>query len=142
MIYLDTGCLVKLYYPEPDSAAVAARVAGRSIFYTPLHELELTNALNQKRFHGQATERQATAALGLIQADLASGVLVAPTSVWQTHFRSAVQLSMSHTPSIGCRSLDILHCAIAADFQAAEFITTDGRQSRLAQAMGLKWSPL
>jgi hypothetical protein len=57
-------------------------------------------------------------------------------------FQSALQLSMAHTPSIGCRSLDILHIAIAADIQAAEFITTDGRQSRLAQAMGLTWSPL
>jgi predicted nucleic acid-binding protein len=142
MIYLDTGCLVKLYYPEPESAAVVRRVAGRPVFYTPLHELELTNALNQKRFHGQATEDQVAAALGLIQADLASGVLMAPASVWRTHFQSAVQQSMSHTPTIGCRSLDILHCAIAADLQAAEFITTDGRQSRLAQAMGLSWSPL
>jgi hypothetical protein len=57
-------------------------------------------------------------------------------------FQSALQLSMAHTPSIGCRSLDILHIAIAADIQAAEFITTDGRQSRLAQAMGLTWSPI
>ena len=142
MIYLDTGCLVKLYYPEPESAAVVRRVAGRPVIYTPLHELELANALNQKRFHQQATERQVTAALALIQADLASGVLVAPASVWQMHFQSAVQLSMSHTPTIGCRSLDILHCSIAADLQAAEFITTDGRQSRLAQAMGLTWSAL
>lgn len=23
MVYLDTGCLLKLYYPEPESAAVA-----------------------------------------------------------------------------------------------------------------------
>jgi predicted nucleic acid-binding protein len=130
MIYLDTGCLVKLYYPEPESAAVARRVAGRPVIYTPLHELELANALNQKRFHQQATERQVTAAL------------VAPASVWQMHFQSAVQLSMSHTPTIGCRSLDILHCSIAADLQVAEFITTDGRQSRLAQAMGLTWSAL
>lgn len=142
MIYLDTGCLVKLYYPEPDSAVVVSRVAGTPVFYTPLHELELTNALNQKRFHLNATEAQVNAALGLIQADLATGVLVAPSSVWQTHFQSAVQVSMSHTPTIGCRSLDILHCAIAADLQAAEFVTTDGRQSRLAQAMGLSWSPL
>lgn len=137
MIYLDTGCLVKLYYPEPESAAVVRRIAGRPVFYTPLHELELTNALTQKRFHQQATEQQVAAALALIQADLVSGVLVAPASVWQTHFQSAVQLSMSHTPTIGCRSLDILHCATAADLQAVEFITTDGRQSRLAQAMGL-----
>jgi predicted nucleic acid-binding protein len=142
MIYLDAGCLVKLYYPEPDSAAVVARVAGRPMFYTPLHELELTNALNQKRFHGQATEGQVAGALGLIQADLGSGVLLAPASIWRTHFQSAVELSVFHTPTIGCRSLDILHCAIAADLQAAEFITTDGRQSRLAQAMGMTWSPL
>ena len=142
MIYLDTGCLVKLYYPEPESAAVAVRVAGRSVYFPPLHELELANALNQKRFHQNATEAQVNAALGLIQADLATGVLVAPSSVWQIHFQSAVQISMSHTPTIGCRSLDILHCAIAADLQAAEFITTDGRQSRLAQSMGLSWSPL
>lgn len=142
MIYLDTGCLVKLYYPEPNSAAVVARVAGRAMCYTPLHELELTNALNQKRFHGQATEAQVKAALALIQSDLASGVLVAPPTIWQTHFQSATQLSLSHTPVIGCRSLDILHCALAADLQASEFVTTDARQSRLAKAMGLVWLPL
>lgn len=142
MIYLDTGCLVKLYYPEPDSAAVVTRVAGRPVFYTPLHELELTNALNQKRFHRQASEAQVKAALALVQSDLTSGVLTAPASVWTAHFRSAVQLSMSHTPAIGCRSLDILHCTVAADLQAAEFVTTDARQSRLAQEMGLVWSPL
>lgn len=142
MIYLDTGCLVKLYFPEPDSAAVAARVAGRAMFYTPLHELELTNALNQKRFHGHATAAQVNAALAVIQSDLSSGVLVAPPTVWRTHFQSATQLSLSHTPVIGCRSLDILHCAVAADLLATEFVTTDARQSRLALAMGLVWSPL
>lgn len=142
MIYLDTGCLVKLYYPEPGSAAVVARVAGRPVFYTPLHELELTNALNQKRFHRQASEAQVRAVLALVQSDLTSGVLTATASVWTAHFQSAAQLSMSHTPTIGCRSLDILHCAVAADLQGAEFVTTDARQSRLAQAMGLVWSPL
>jgi predicted nucleic acid-binding protein len=142
MIYLDTGCLVKLYYPEPDSAAVVARVAGRPLFYTPLHELELTNALNQKRFHKQASELQVKAALSLIQSDLATGVLVAPPANWQTHFQHATQLSMSQMPTIVCRSLDILHCALAADLHAVEFVTTDARQSRLAQAMGLTWLPL
>ncbi len=142
MIYLDTGCLVKLYYPEPASAAVIARVAGRAVYYTPLHELELTNALSLKRFQKNATETQVSAALALIQADLATGVLIAPTSSWQTHFQSAIQLSILHTPALGCRSLDILHCAAAADLQAVEFVSTDGRQSRLAQAMGLSWSPL
>jgi hypothetical protein len=112
------------------------------MFYTPLHELELTNALTQKQFRKQASKRQVEAALELVQGDLASGVLVEPTTSWLMHFRSAVQLSISHTPEIGCRSLDILHCAVALGLRAAEFVTTDSRQSQLAQLMGLIWKPL
>ena len=37
MLYLDTACLLKLYYPEPESAAVA----GEAVIFTPLHELEM-----------------------------------------------------------------------------------------------------
>lgn len=142
MIYLDTGCLVKLYYPEPDSAIVVARVAGRPLCFTPLHELEFTNALTQKAFRGQATPAQINAALALIQSDLAAGTLVAAPCDWVHVGRSAVQLSLAHTPAIGCRSLDVLHCALAAHFQATEFISTDARQCQLAQTMGLTWSPL
>jgi predicted nucleic acid-binding protein len=56
VIYLDTGFLVKLYYPEPESAKVAALVQGKSIWHTPLHELEFTNALAMKVFFKTATE--------------------------------------------------------------------------------------
>jgi predicted nucleic acid-binding protein len=50
VIYLDTGCFVKLYYPEADSAQVIATIQGKSICYTPLHELEFVNALQLKIF--------------------------------------------------------------------------------------------
>jgi len=133
---------VKLYYPEPDSAAVVARVSGRPVFFTPLHELELGNALSLMRFRGQASEEQVLAAMNLIQADLSSGVLVAPVATWRTPFPFATHLATVHSPMIGCRSLDILHCASAEDLRAVEFVTTDGRQSRLAQAIGLPWTPL
>ncbi len=45
MVCLDTGCLVKLYYPERQSAAVAAAVAGEQIAFTALHELEIVTAM-------------------------------------------------------------------------------------------------
>ena len=45
MVYLDAGCLVKLYYPEHESAAVAAAVVGDQITFTALHELELVTAM-------------------------------------------------------------------------------------------------
>ncbi len=137
MTYLDTGCFVKLYYPEADSAQVIAKIQGRSICYTPLHELEFVNALQLKVFFRNATAQQATAARALVETDLKSGVLTLAGGDWANLFREAVKLAEQHTGGIGCRSLDILHCATAKVLAATEFISTDARQKMLATAMGL-----
>jgi len=63
VIYLDTGCLLKLYYPEPNSASVAAAVSGKVIVFTALHELETVSALQLKRFRREATPEQAEASM-------------------------------------------------------------------------------
>jgi len=137
MIYLDTGCFVKLYYPEPDSARVIALIQGKAVGCTPLHELEFVNALQLKTFFKHATAQQVTAARGLVAADLRSGVLVSADGDWPDIFREAVKLAEQHTGMVGCRSLDILHCAAAKVLAATEFISTDTRQKKLAVAMGL-----
>lgn len=137
MTYLDTGCFVKLYYPEADSAQVIAKIQGMSICYTPLHELEFVNALQLKIFFKNATPQQVTAARALVEIDLKSGVLTEAGGDWLNLLREAVKLSEQHTGAIGCRSLDILHCAAAKVLAATEFITTDARQKTLATAMGL-----
>lgn len=137
MTYLDTGCFVKLYYPEADSAQVIAKIQGKSICYTPLHELEFVNALQLKIFFKNATPQQVTAARALVESDLKSGVLTAAGGDWPNLFREAVKLAEQHTGAIGCRSLDILHCAAARVLAATEFISTDARQRTLATGMGL-----
>ena len=137
MIYLDTGCLIKHYYPEPDSALVAALVQGKAIWHTALHELEFTNALGLKAFNNSATAGQVRAARGLVTADLKAGVLVSYDGDWRSVFSEATRLAEQFTPSIGCRSLDILHCAAAKVLATPEFVTTDVRQRKLAVAMGL-----
>lgn len=137
MIYLDTGCFVKLYYPEPDSTKVVALIQGKTLCHTPLHELEFVNALQLKVFATTATTAQVTAARALVQADLKAGVLVSPGGEWRDIFVAAVKLADQHTGVVGCRSLDILHCAAAKVLSAGEFITTDARQKKLAPAMGL-----
>ena len=137
MTYLDTGCFVKLYYPEADSAQVIAAIQGKSICYTPLHELEFVNALQLKVFLKNATPQQATAARALVETDLKSGVLLSAGGDWPKIFREAVNLAEQHTGAIGCRSLDILHCAAAKVLAATEFISTDARQKRLTTAIGL-----
>lgn len=137
MTYLDTGCFVKLYYPEPDSARVVSHVQGKQICYTPLHELEFMNALQLKVFFNSATASQVTAARALVDADLKAGVVVFAGGDWKTIFQEAVKLADQFTGSMGCRSLDVLHCAAAKALAATEFISTDARQKKLATAMGL-----
>lgn len=138
MIYLDTGCLVKLYYPEPDSAKVAAVVQGKTICYSPLHELELVNALRLKVFLKSASPAQVIAARALVETDLQTGVLVSTAAEWHNVFPEAVKLADQHTGTLGCRSLDILHCAAAKMMNVGEFVSTDARQTKLANAIGLK----
>jgi predicted nucleic acid-binding protein len=135
--YLDTGCFVKLYYPEADSAQVIAKIRGKSICCTPFHELEFVNALQLKIFFQNATPQQVTAARALVEADLKSGVLTSPSGDWPNLFREAVKLAEQHTGAIGCRSMDVLHCAAANLLGATEFISTDARQKKLATAIGL-----
>lgn len=137
MTYLDTGCFVKLYYPEPDSAQVVALIQGKALCHTPLHALEFLNALQLKVFLKGATAAQVTAARAWVEADLKTGVLVSPSGEWKDIFAEAVKLAEQHTGTIGCRSLDILHCAAAKVLAAGEFVSTDARQKKLAVAMGL-----
>jgi predicted nucleic acid-binding protein len=137
VIYLDTGCLLKLYYPEPESVRVAAIVQGKPIIYNQLHELELANALQLKLFLRNATAGQVAAARSLVASDLTAGVLVPGGGGWDGVFKEAVALAERYTSTIGCRSLDILHCTAAKVVGAAEFVSTDERQKKLAVAMGL-----
>lgn len=137
MIYLDTGCFVKLYYPEPDSAKVISLIQGRPVCYTPLHELESVNALQLKVFLKSATVAQVTAARSLIEADLKAGVLVSVGGEWKDIFLEAVKLADFHSATLDCRSLDVLHCATAKVLGVGEFVSTDARQKNLATAMGL-----
>ena len=137
MIYLDTGCLLKLYYPEPESEAVAALVSEGPIAFVALHELELSNAVELKLFRREAKPAQARAVHELVEADLRAGVLHRPVLNWENVLRDSQALARGHTRRIGCRSLDILHCSAARVLAVESFVTTDARQRRLARAVGL-----
>lgn len=138
MIYLDTGCLLKLYFPEPDSPSVVALVAGHSIAFTALHDLELSNALQLKLFRREAKPAQVRATRAVVEDDLRAGTLHRPAIAWSDTFELAKAASVERTRTIGCRSLDVLHCAAALTLSAEAFVTTDRRQLRLATALGLK----
>lgn len=137
MIYLDTGCLLKLYYPEPESAKVVELVSNKTIAFVALHELEVGNALELKLFRKEANARQVHATRAMIDDDVRGGILHRPSVAWDDVFRDATSLAIAHSRGLGCRALDILHCAAAQSLSATSFVTTDARQRRLALKIGL-----
>jgi predicted nucleic acid-binding protein len=138
VIYLDTGCLLKLYYPERESARVAGRVAGDVIAFLALHELELLNALELKLYRTEATRAQVRATAALVEQDVRSGVLYRTTVPWEDVLEEAALAAKAHTRKFGCRSLDMLHCAAARSLAITSFITADARQRRFAERLGLR----
>jgi predicted nucleic acid-binding protein len=137
VIYLDTGCLLKLYYPEPESVRVAGLVSGNVIPFLALHELEVFNALELKLYRKQVTRAQVRAAAALVEQDVRSGVLYRAAVPWEDLLQEAALTAKAHTRKFGCRSLDILHCSAARSLAVTSFVTTDTRQRRLAESLGL-----
>ena len=138
MLYLDTSALVKLYYPEGDSARAVELAQSKQAAYTPLHHLELVNALQLKVFMKAAKPAQATACLRLVEEDLAEGTLLRTSCDWDAVYQQAAEIALQHTKGLGCRSLDILHVAIARATEATAFLSADTRQVGLARAVGLR----
>jgi len=138
VIYLDTGCLLKLYYPEPESARVAALVSGNVIAFLSLHELEVVNALELKLYRKEATRAQLRATAALVEEDVRSGVLYRAAVPWEDILQEAALTAKAHTRRFGCRSLDILHCTAARTLAVTSFVSTDARQRRLAASLGLE----
>lgn len=137
MIYLDTGCFLKLYCSEPESSRVISLVQGKQIAYSPLLALEFENALRLKVFRNEVSTSQVAAAKALVAGDLQQGSLQLLAPDWGEVFREGITIAERFSSIIGCRSLDILHCAIARAARAKEFVSTDRRQMTLAVAIGL-----
>ena len=69
--YVDSGVLVKLYSWEALSEAAAKLVAHLpGVPLTPLHELEIRNALRAQRGRDLITQKQLSAALRAFEEDI------------------------------------------------------------------------
>ncbi len=139
-LYVDTSALAKLYYPEPESDAVARWVSrqGGPMVWTVLHDLELSNAFALKVYRKEIEEEQCSSAMRAIAEDRVSGVLLPVLPDQAALWSKAGELARRHTPTLGTRSLDVLHVAAALMADCAFFLTNDDRQLRLARVVGLE----
>ena len=141
--FADTGFIASLYLKESTSAPARAAIQAAPVVLplTPLAALELRNAFNRAVQRQRITAAQRDALWQDVEADIASGFLVlTPVPADELHHK-ARQLSDRYTPTLGTRSLDLLHVAAALVLQAKVFLSFDDRQRKAAASEGLRVKP-
>jgi predicted nucleic acid-binding protein len=148
--YADTSFLLKLVLPESDSERAMAEfrsLAFPPLFYTPLHALEVTNAIRQRAFHLRrnlpakqraAISRERDAALARLNHWLKRGWLLDVSVDLEEAFRLSLAFSEQHTERLGCRAFDLFHVALAVHLRARTFLTADLIQAKLARSQALE----
>ena len=136
--YLDTGALVKLYIIEPRSEWVQKQVSRQGLIpLNPLQLSELTNAILAAEGRGIISIGAMQKTLRNLDQDIHAGRFARETPDWTGVWEQADQLARAHTQKLLCRTLDILHVAIARLTAADLFITGDKRQAALCRKIGL-----
>jgi predicted nucleic acid-binding protein len=137
--YFDSSALVKIYVSEQHSDRVRREVvAARQVPVTRLHVLEIANALRVLTDRSLLTEDQSHALLDQFADDRQAQRLADASPDWGKVFHEAVQLSARDARNTLCRSLDVLHVALAIEIGCTRFVTGDPRQLAVARASGLK----
>jgi predicted nucleic acid-binding protein len=137
--YFDTSALVALYVSEAHSpvARREAQAAGQ-IPFTPLHDLELANALQLLCGRHLIDSRQLQLLSGHVAEDRDAERLVETPIDLHRVFVRARELSLAHSAKALCRSLDVLHVASSLELGCRRLISGDDRQLRLARTLELE----
>lgn len=139
-VYIDSSALRQLYAHDTRSAAMAGwRFKNPGpLFMTRFCRTELINSMAAAVFRGDIPETAFQAFLHAFNRDLIDDDLRLVDVPWRAVMDRASELSQQHTPTLGTRSLDVLHVASALELKAKRFVTYDGRQAKLALACGLR----
>lgn len=134
--YIDTSCLLKLLFPEPESAAVARLVAAEAeVVVSSLTRLEAEQQIVARRLGGHLTPARQRK----VQTEFQHLLRLAP-------FRPAVlgstlwdlALGQMTRAKVHCRTLDRLHLGAMAELGVRRLITHDHRQALAAADAGFE----
>lgn len=137
-LYLDTGVLLKLYVVEPGSDEVQRLAStAENLPLNPLQVTELRNALHachgRKRFKQNALKNT----IRNLEEDIAAGVFAMESPAWSLVFHRAQEMAGLWTSQLFCRTLDILHVALAEQSDSDCLVTGDKRQHALCKKIGM-----
>jgi len=137
-VYADTSFLISWHTADARFPAVIAALKTRDpVVWTPWQQVEFNNAMRLLVFRRLATRQDLAVVMANVQAAVQAGDLVASPLPAYSLWEEADRLSRTHTPSLGVRTLDLLHVAAARILRSRRFLTFDLRQHALAKAAGL-----
>jgi predicted nucleic acid-binding protein len=141
--YFDTAIIIKLYVQEANSpnAIRLANECPAPYLLTPWQEIEARTALRVKAFRMEISTAEMQASLKAFEEDILSGRWKRPEYKEATVWRFARELSDSHAVKVGCRTLDLIHVAVALCLGVDTFVTFDERQRALAKLKRLTVKP-
>lgn len=141
--YFDAAIILKLYVQEATSpdAVRLAKECQTPYLLAPWQEIEVRTALRLKAFRQEITTAEMEASLEAFDQDISSGRWNRPEYREATVWRFARDLSDRHAAKIGCRTLDLLHVAVALSLGVKTFVTFDERQRAVAKLEGLTVKP-
>jgi predicted nucleic acid-binding protein len=133
---VDTSFLYSLYGNDVNTSRTVdwVKTRRRALTLTPLNEYELANALRFAEFRGLLGTGESSRLWAHFEADRSAGRIQVRVCNLAGIVDEAKRLSATHTLLQGHRGFDILHVAAALQLQAAEFLTFDVNQRRLANA--------
>jgi len=141
--YFDTAIILKLYVQEATTPD-ALRLANESpspYLLTPWQEIETRTALRLKAFRKEITHVEMQASLEAFDEDILSGRWKTPEFKEATVWKFARELSDRYAEKVGCRTLDLLHVAVALSLGVKTIVTFDERQRAVAKSEGLTVKP-
>jgi predicted nucleic acid-binding protein len=141
--YADSSFLFSLLAKDRHTRETSRYMvrAGVPLFFTPLHRVEVRNALRSAAGRQEITEDECRAAFRLIEDRLQARLFIHAPVEWTNAFRRADELSEEHVSQGSQRTIDLLHVAIALDFRATIFLSFDQRQRKLAKLAGMEVKP-
>jgi predicted nucleic acid-binding protein len=137
-LYLDTSCLLKLLFPEPESDAVARLLEAEArVVVSTLARLETLGHLQGRVAGGSLTGASARALRDKLAALLAGDpyevVALPPSAVELALGQIALTRRAAH-----CRTLDRLHLATMQAVGLRRILTNDDPQAKAACALGFE----
>jgi predicted nucleic acid-binding protein len=137
-LYLDTSCLLKLFWPEPESGRVAALVEREPrVVVSDLAIVEAVVQIHGRRLAGLMSGRDAKRLESALDRTLDAEPFERVPVTRDAFARARIQVRRLRTRG-HCRTLDRLHLAVMDVEGLRRLLTNDDKQALAARASGVK----